>query len=213
MTGLLQQLNGDLAGVVADVRRSLVQVMDGRGGAGAGTIWHSDGLIVTNAHVIARGGGIRVGLPDGRVFPAKVLAQDRERDLAALAIDANDLPTIEPGDSRSLQPGHWVMAVGHPWGIKDAVTGGVVIGSGDDLLELASATGRNWVAVSLHLRPGHSGGPLVDVEGRLVGINTLMTGPDVGAAVPVDVVKQFLKRALGSARPAPQQTETEPGYV
>src|SRR5215207_541361 len=112
MSSLLQQLNDDLTNVVTDVRRSLVQVMDSRGGAGAGTIWHSDGLIVTNAHVVARSNNIRVGLPDGRVFPAKVLARDNEHDLAALSIEASDLPTIEPGDSRSLHPGQWVMALG-----------------------------------------------------------------------------------------------------
>ena len=206
MSALLEQLNEDLSDVVAQVRRSLVKVMDGHGGAGAGTIWHEDGLIVTNAHVIARGGGIRVGLPDGRVFPASVLARDDGHDLAALAIDATGLPTIQPGDSRQVHAGQWVMALGHPWGIPDAVTGGIVIGSGRDLIELHGSTGRDWLAVSLHLRPGHSGGPLVDVAGRLIGINTLMTGPDVGAAVPVNVVKQFLHDALGSASPsrAPQ---------
>lgn len=205
MASLLQQLNSDLSDVVGLVRRSLVQVADERGGAGAGTIWHSDGLIVTNAHVIARGGPLRVALSDGRAFEAKVLARDADRDLAALAIEASDLPVIEPGDSRKVYPGQWVMALGHPWGVREAVTGGVVIGVGRDLVELQSATGREWLAVALHLRPGHSGGPLVDVSGRLIGVNTLMTGPDVGVAVPVDVVKQFLKRALGSARPAPRR--------
>lgn len=198
MSTLLQQLNAEMAGVIARVRRSLVVVSDRRGGAGAGTIWHADGLIITNAHVIARGGPLDVSLADGRELTARVLARDVENDLAALAIDATDLPVIEPGDSRAVQPGQWAMALGHPWGVRDAVTSGVVIGAGDDLIELQGTTGRNWLAVSLHLRPGHSGGPLFDVAGRLIGVNTLMTGPDVGAAVPVDVVKHFLKRALGT---------------
>ena len=202
MCSLLQQLNEELAGVVGRVRRSLVQVSDRRGGAGAGAIWHGDGLIVTNAHVVARGGPLDISLADGRQFPARLLALDVENDLAALAIQVSGLPTIEPGDSRSVQPGQWAMALGHPWGVRDAVTGGVVIGSGDDLIELQGMTGREWLAVSLHLRPGHSGGPLFDVAGRLIGVNTLMTGPDVGAAVPVDVVKRFLKRALGSVTTA-----------
>jgi serine protease Do len=212
MGSLLEQLNNDMADVVAGVRRSLVQVMDGRGGAGAGTIWHSDGLIVTNAHVVAR--GVRqVVLSDGRTLPARVLARDESHDLAALTVEASDLPTIQPGESRALQAGQWVMALGHPWGITDAVTGGVVIGKGADLLEL-SGTGREWVAVSLHLRPGHSGGPLFDTEGRLVGVNTLMTGPDVGVAVPVDVVKAFLKRALGGApAPAAPRGSVSPQFV
>lgn len=196
MSSLLQQLNADLSSVVGSVRRSLVQVLDGRGGAGAGTIWHEDGLVITNAHVIARGGAIRVGLPNGQQFAATLLARDPDNDLAALAIEANGLPTVQPGDSKAVQPGQWVLALGHPWGVLDAVTGGIVIGAGHDLVELRG-TGRDWLAVSLHLRPGHSGGPLVDAQGRLVGVNTLMTGPDVGVAVPVDSVKQFLKRHIG----------------
>ena len=206
MSSLLQQLNADMAGVIGRVRQSLVQVSDRRGGAGAGTIWHADGLILTNAHVIARGGPLDVSQADSRQFLARVLALDVENDLAALAIEASDLPTIEPGDSRQVHSGQWAMALGHPWGVRDAVTSGVVIGSGEDLIELQGTTGRNWLAVSLHLRPGHSGGPLFDVAGRLIGVNTLMTGPDVGAAVPVDVVKQFLKRALGST-PATESPE------
>lgn len=214
MTSLLQQLNSDLSDITEDARRSLVQVLVGRGGAGAGTIWHSDGLIVTNAHVVARGGAVRVGLSDGRVFPATVLARDTDHDLAALAVEANDLPTAQIGESRSVRAGQWVMALGHPWGIVDAVTGGVVIGAGPDLIELRAMTGRDWVAVSLHLRPGHSGGPLIDVEGRIIGINTLMTGPEVGAAVPVDTVKHFLKRAIGSMTPAPHPNAAPtPDYV
>jgi S1-C subfamily serine protease len=79
--------------------------------------------------------------------------------------------------------------------VHGAATSGVVIGTGSDELP-EMITGREWVMVSLHLRPGHSGGPLVDAHARLVGINTIMTGPDVGGAVPVDVVKRFLKNAL-----------------
>lgn len=212
MSELLQQLNHDLADVVTRVQCSLVQVLDGRGGAGAGTIWHADGLIVTNAHVVRRDGSKQVALPDGRILPAQVIARDDERDLAALVVEADNLPTIEPGDSGALKAGQWVMALGHPWGIKNAVTGGVVIGAGANLPELAG-TGREWVAVSLHLRPGHSGGPLVDTEGRIIGINTMMTGPEVGVAVPVDVVKRFLRRAFNAAPQSPQVPPATPDFV
>jgi len=135
-------------------------------------------------------------LPDGRRLPARLLAADPDRDLAALSVDATDLPTIEIGDSRQVRPGQWVMAVGHPWGIQGSVTSGVVIGSGDALPEMRP--GRDWIALSLHMRPGHSGGPLVDSQARLIGINTMITGPDVGFAIPVQTVKLFLKEALGS---------------
>jgi serine protease Do len=203
MTGILEQVNDELSTVVTRARSALVQISNGSGGNGAGTIWHPAGLIVTNAHVVTqftrRGASLSrtltVTLPDGRALPATVLAADPERDLAALSVLAEDLPTIELGNSRALQPGDWVMAVGHPWGVEGAVTGGIVIGIGSALPELPQS-GKDWIAVSLHMRPGHSGGPLVDVDGRLVGINTMIAGPDVGFAIPLHEVKAFLKRAL-----------------
>jgi serine protease Do len=124
-----------------------------------------------------------------------VLAFDPDNDLAALSVMADDLPTIELGKSHDLRPGHWVMAVGHPWGVSGAVTGGIVIGTGKNLPGIPGGH-RDWIAVSLHMRPGHSGGPLVDNEGRLVGINTMIAGPDVGFAIPLHTVKRFLKRSL-----------------
>ncbi len=195
MSNLLMQLNAELADVVAKVQRSLVQVHNGQRGSGAGSIWHRDGLIVTNAHVAARRALLEVTLPDGRTLPARLIAYDEERDLAALTVDAHGLPTVEPGNAKRLQPGEWVMALGHPWGVPGAVTGGVVIGVGADLPEMPPMR-HDWIAVNLHMRPGHSGGPLVDVNGRLVGVNTMITGPDVGFAVPVHVVKAFLKQAF-----------------
>ena len=126
-----------------------------------------------------------------------MLARDDEHDLAALSIEANDLPIIQPGNSKRLQAGQWVFAVGHPWGIANAATGGVVIGRGSQMPELPVAA-NDWIVADLHLRPGNSGGPLVDVFGKLVGVNTMMTGPGVGVAVSVDAVKEFLRRALGT---------------
>ncbi len=199
---ILQQLNDDLSSTVETARRGLVEIHNGRGGAGAGIVWRGDGLIVTNAHVLSRG-HLKVKLQDGRVFPARVVAHDVEHDVAALAIDANGLAAIPVGDSGSLKPGEWVVALGHPWGVVGAASAGIVIGTGADLPEMPG--NREWIAVSLHLRPGHSGGPLVDRHGRVVGINTMINGPDVGVAVPVDVVKQFMAR-VGKVEqpPAPQ---------
>jgi S1-C subfamily serine protease len=99
------------------------------------------------------------------------------------------------GDSRKLRAGDLVLALGFPWGVNGGATTGVVIGVGPGLPEL-DASGREWIVASLHLRPGHSGGPLVNSQGRLVGVNTLMNGPDVGVAVPVHVAVEFLKRSL-----------------
>lgn len=195
MPNIIERLNHDMDRVVERVWRSLVQIRNGVG-AGAGTVWHPDGLIVTNAHVLGAH-GLSVILSDGRVLPARVLAADRAHDVAALAVDASGLPPISLGDSRRLKPGQWVTAVGHPWGVTGAATAGVVTGSGVALPE-APGLGREWIATDLHLRPGHSGGPLVDSEGRLVGINTIMAGPNAGMAVPVHVIVRFLQQTLGT---------------
>ena len=113
-------------------------------------------------------------------------------------VDATSLPTIETGSSRDLRPGQWAMAVGHPWEVRGAATAGVVIGVGSELPETPQSP-KEWITVGLRLRPGHSGGPLIDVNHRLIGSNTLMTGPDVSTAVPVHVAKAFLSETLGTA--------------
>jgi serine protease Do len=215
MSDLVSQLNGDFAAVVQTVRQSLVLVENGRGGNGAGTIWHSDGLIVTNNHVVGRRMPT-ITLADGRRFKATLLARDEENDLAALSIEATGLPTIALGDAKALRAGEWVVALGHPWGVKGAITAGIVIGTtGNEWPELPQVAGeREWVVASLHMRPGHSGGPLVDAHGRLVGINTMINGPDVGVAIPVHVATAFLKHQLGDGdRPAPKTEPTPQGEM
>lgn len=207
MNTLFQQFSDAMAAMTALTLRSLVQITDGGGSIGAGTIWHPDGLIITNAHVVAhrdrhglvQARDMHVILPDERQLSAKVLAMDVENDLAALSVDASGLPVIEAGDSRALRPGDWVMALGHPWGVRGALTAGVVIGTGASLPEMSP--GREWIALNLRLRPGHSGGPLVDTAGRLVGVNTMISGPEVGFAIPAHTVKAFLKQALGAPEP------------
>lgn len=199
MATLLQQINDDAARISEHVLDSLVHISNGQRGVGSGAIWQRDGLILTNAHVILdrRGQASRmltVTLRNGKVYPARLIAYDRQRDLAALRIDASDLAPIEIGESRQLKPGAIVMALGFPWGVKGGVTTGIVIGSGKHLLELGNNS-FEWIAASLHLRPGHSGGPMVDSCGRIVGINTLMNGPNIGVAIPVHIAEEFLSSA------------------
>jgi serine protease Do len=212
MSNLIQQLNGEMSIAVEKARRSLVEIHNGHRGSGAGTIWRSDGLIITNAHVVHGRSSLNVTLPDNRTLPARVLAHDDHLDLAAVSIEASELPTVEQGDNHSLRAGQWVVALGHPWGIAGAVTAGIVIGVGAQLPEV-SATGREWIAVSLHMRPGYSGGPLIDTDGRLIGINTMITGPDVGMAVPVHVVKEFLRQAGLNEPVAATESKTSSKYV
>ena len=194
MPNILQELSAEMAGVVRQTRDSLVRISNGHSGAGAGTVWSSEGLIITNAHVVQRASPT-VFLPDGRSLPARVLAHDPQRDLALLSVKASGLTPMALGDAHQLRPGELVFALGHPWGVARAATAGVVIGLGGDLPEMA-ATRREWLMVSLVLRPGNSGGPLVDVAGRLLGVNTIMTGPEVGGAVPAHVAQSFVHDAL-----------------
>ena len=200
MGALTQHLSGDVAGLVRQVGSSLVSIQSTPGGVGSGVILHPEGLVVTNAHVV-RAPSLRVAMPGGGTSPARVLALDQEYDLAAIVVKARGLPAIDLGESGDLRPGQWVAALGHPFGITGAATTGVVIGVGSDLPELGRS-GREWVAVGLRLRPGNSGGPLVDAAGRLVGINTMMTGSSVGMAVPTSALKRFLRQYLGSRQTA-----------
>ena len=101
-----------------------------------------------------------------------------------------------------MVPGDFVLALGFPWGVQGGVTSGIVIGVGANLPEIDS---RDWIAASLHLRPGHSGGPLVNSRGQLVGINTLMNGPEVGVAIPVHVAVEFLHSSLDRDATPPVQ--------
>lgn len=199
MSVLLQQINHEMAAVIGEARKSLVRLRNGRKGSqesyGSGTILHPDGLIVTNAHVLGRHPP-EVELWDGRVGQARVLATDRARDLAILAVNINKLPIITLGDSRRVQPGHWVVALGHPWGVAGAVTAGMVIAVGKPLEQLPYQ--GELIQVGLQLRPGHSGGPMLDENGHLIGINTMISGPEVGLAVPVQATKQLLKNTLGA---------------
>ena len=190
---VLDEISSEMASVVEAARRSVVEVLDDGGGRGAGTVWHPDGLILTNAHVV-RDRALRISLEDGRVLDARVVAVSNEHDLAVLTVDAHDLPAIPVGDSRSVMPGEFVLAIGHPWGQVGAATSGIAIG-----LESHEDSGREWLAVNMQLRPGNSGGPLLDSEGRLIGINTIMSGPNVGLAVPSHVAKDFLNRELKAA--------------
>ena len=194
---ILEQFNQAMADVVGRALPSLVQVHSGERSGGAGAIWRHDGLILTNAHVVAPSLRHRqspdVILADGRRWSARVVAFDQERDLAALKIDAHDLPPLDLGDARQVRPGDWVTALGHPWGVRGAATSGAVIAVGQP----TDVPYRGeMIQVGLHMRPGHSGGALVDRNGRLVGINCLIAGPDVGLAIPVNTAMRFLRDTL-----------------
>ncbi|HEY9621125.1 MAG TPA: trypsin-like peptidase domain-containing protein [Crinalium sp.] len=178
----------ELMALTESLRRSTVQVQ-GRGrraGSGSGVIWRSDGLIVTNAHV-ARGADAVVELWDGRSLPATVVVRDGQRDLAALQVQASDLPAVAIANSEAVRVGELVLAVGNPLGLVGALTTGIVhtVGTG--------TTRQPWISADVRLAPGNSGGPLADAQGRVIGINTMIVN-GLGLAIPSNAVERFLRQ-------------------
>ena len=191
---IFHELKHNMAAIAEKARRGMVRIESRGHGAGAGTVWHSEGLILTNAHVAANK-NLLVRDNNGGRYPARVLASDRNLDLAALSISAIELPAIELGSSAAMRPGEIIFAMGFPWGIDGGLTAGVMIGL-EAWWPVKRLPRREWLMASVHLRPGHSGGPMVDARGRLIGINTIMRGPDVGAAIPVETAARFLQASL-----------------
>jgi serine protease Do len=195
-----QEINQVLEGIARQVRAGMVRVESRGRGAGAGTVWHPEGLILTNAHVASKS-RLVVHSSEGHRFPAQVLALDEELDLAAVSVEASGLEAIELGSTFSMRPGEFVFAMGFPWGVEGGLTAGNFIAK-ESWWPRAGVQQREWIMASLHLRPGHSGGPMVDAKGKLIGINTIMRGPDVGVAIPIETVKGFLKATLGKHQKA-----------
>jgi len=182
-----------LGEIAERVRRFTVLVQPGGRGSGSGVVWSTDGLIITNAHV-AQGRRPTVTLWDGREFRAEVTQRDPRRDLAALHITADDLVAASPADSTKVRPGELAIAVGNPLGFVGALTTGVV----HAVAPLRGLGTRPWVQADVRLAPGNSGGPLADVQGRVIGINTMVAGR-LSLAIPSNEVAQFLRgEAQGS---------------
>ena len=175
-------LNEELAAVAASLSRSTVLVQSRRSG-GAGVIWDSNGLIITNAHVVSM--GARVELSDQRVFDAVCVKRDRCLDLAILKVDATNLPAVTICNSDTLRVGELVLAVGNPLGAVGALTTGIIHAVSP------LNTPNKWVQADIRLAPGNSGGPLADAQGRAIGINTVIAG-GLALAVPSNTVERFI---------------------
>lgn len=179
-----------ISDIVAAVTPSLVHVADGEGGShGAGVIWREDGLIVTNRHVL-RGDRAGITLEDGRTLPGEVIARHPERDLALVKVEASGLPAARAGDSSTVRPGELAIAIGHPPGQRSAPTVGVIVASGQATTTEGPRTG-DWLQADVTLRPGNSGGPLVNARGEVIGINTMVSGR-LSLAVPSATVTHFV---------------------
>ncbi len=188
-----------LVQIINRLQPSIVQVRNGGRGAGTGIIWSTDGYIITNHHVVPGDKAtIHVHLSDGRVLDAKVVDRHPKQDLAMLQVTADNLQAASAGDSAKLRVGEWVFAIGNPWGQRGVVTAGIVSGFGtarhnDDDEEQPT----HYIKSDVHLAPGNSGGPLLDAEGRVVGINAMIFGGDLAVAIPSNVVSSWLEAMPG----------------
>ena len=165
------------------------------GGLGSGFIFASDGQILTNAHVVAQARRIHVTLADGRTFDAGLVGSDTEVDVAVLRIGADRLPVAELGRT-ALRVGQLVIAVGNPYGLNWTVTAGVVSALGRTLEAPGVRKMTNLIQTDTSINPGNSGGPLVDSQGRVVGITTAMMplAQGLGFSIPLDAVKSAIAR-------------------
>lgn len=196
MTAILEPIlrghavvDAELNALYERVRPSVVQIYRGNGN-GAGTIWREDGLIVTNNHVAGPNNQLQVILADGRRFEGRVVARNQEKDLALVEVDATDLPAAQIGDSTRVRPGQLVITVGHPYGQIDYLTTGIVCAAGQGIGEHGPRS-ADVIQMDAKIAPGNSGGPLVDVEGRVLGINAMVAGR-LGMAIPSATVERFV---------------------
>lgn len=161
---------------------------------GTGVIINENGYVVTNQHVIDQAQSITVNLASGEKFPASVVGQDYELDLAVLKITANQkFSWLELGNSDNLRVGDWVVAIGNPYGLDHTVTAGVVSAKGRPM-QIENRVYKNLIQTDAAINPGNSGGPLLNLSGQVVGINTAVNAQaqGIGFAISINTVNQVL---------------------
>lgn len=158
-----------------------------------------NGYILTNAHVVDDAQTVTITLSDGHHYTAKILGMDKPSDVALLQIKAKNLTAIQVGNANDLKVGDFVAAIGNPFGLNQTVTSGIVSAVGRTTLGIENY--ENFIQTDASINPGNSGGALVDVKGRLVGINTAILAPDrgsigIGFAIPINMAKSVMSQLL-----------------
>ncbi|MBK8965078.1 MAG: trypsin-like peptidase domain-containing protein [Saprospiraceae bacterium] len=168
-----------------------------RSGTGSGVIYSSDGYILTNNHVVEFADEFEVTLHDNREFRARLIGADPSTDMAVLKIDAKDLPAIEVGNSDDVKVGEWALAVGNPFDLTSTVTAGIISAKSRDInIIRKGAPIESFIQTDAAVNPGNSGGALVDVNGRLIGINSAIATPTgvfagYSFAIPVNLATRI----------------------
>jgi serine protease Do len=174
------------------------------GGTGSGFIVSADGFILTNAHVVDEADEVTVRLTDRREFRAEIIGLDRPTDVAVLKIKAENLPTVRIGDPAKLRPGEWVLAIGSPFGFDNSATAGIVSAKARGLPG-GDSNYVNFIQTDVAVNPGNSGGPLFNLAGEVVGINSQIysrSGGYMGIsfAIPIDVAVSVRDQLISSGR-------------
>jgi serine protease Do len=181
-------------------------------GIGTGIIIRADGVIITNAHVIAGASSISVMLRDGHTYPAKAIGTDETNDLAVLKVDAQGLPVAPLGDSDNLLVGEWAIAIGNPYGFslgnsEPSVTAGVISGVGRNLVDRGGGPSAyfDMIQTDASINPGNSGGPLVNANGEVIGVNSSIystSGGSIGLgfSIPINRARRVADDLLNHGR-------------
>jgi S1-C subfamily serine protease len=191
-----------------DTQKQLVNPMGGlfgRGpaiqqqhGQGSGFITRSDGVLLTNSHVVEGASDVSVTLPDGRSFSGKVLGADPLTDVAVVKVVGSQLPVVQLGDSAKVRPGEWAIAIGNPLGLDNTVTAGII-----SAIQRTNALGEGqrvpYIQTDAAVNPGNSGGPLINDRGQVIGINTAIRqapGAGLSFAIPINTARQIAAQIL-----------------